>query len=114
MGDLLTLAKEGDDAALFRVLSINSLLVYHPGTTRRIQQATATREHDFVRKMLRAIAHRPNGHKNSKSGFIMTFLWEVRLKYLHYNQIACFLEVVEVTPRPYVSTMAPNSSPSAS
>lgn len=94
MGDLLTLVESGDDAALFKVLSVNPLLAYHAGIARRIQQATATQEHSFLRKMQRAIAHHPPHHKNAKAGFIMAVLWEAGLKYLSSSQIHDFLEAV--------------------
>jgi hypothetical protein len=94
MRELLTLAEAGDDAALFKVLSVNPLLAYHAGIARRIQQATATQEHDFLRKMQRAIAHRPRRHKNAKPGFIMAVLWDAGLKYLLYSQIHEFLQAV--------------------
>jgi hypothetical protein len=94
MRELLTVAEAGDDAALFKVLSVNPLLAYHAGIARRIQQATATQEHDFLRRMQRAIAHRPRGHKNAKPGFIMAVLWEAGLKDLPYSQIHDFLEAV--------------------
>jgi hypothetical protein len=94
MRDLLMLVDAADDAALFKVLSVNPLLAYHGGIARRIQQATATQEHYFLRKMQRAIAHRPRSYKNGKPGFIMAVLWEAGLKYLPYSQIHDFLKAV--------------------
>lgn len=94
MGDLLTLVESGDDAALFKVLSVNPLLAYHPGIARRIQHATATQEHSFLRKMQRAIAHRPRRHKNGKPGFIMAVLWAAGLRYLSSSQIHDLLKAV--------------------
>ena len=94
MHKLLTLTEAGDDAALFKVLSVNPLLAYHAGIVRRIQQATAAQEQDFLRKMQRAIAHRPRRHKNAKPGFIMVVLWEAGLKALLYSQIQEFLQAV--------------------
>jgi len=94
MRELLTITEAGNDTALFKVLSVNPLLAYDAGIARRIQQATVTQEHDFLRKMQRAIAHRPRRHKNAKPGFIMAVLWEVGLKYLPYSQIHDFLEAV--------------------
>jgi hypothetical protein len=102
MRELLALAEAGDDAALFKVLSVNPLLAYDDGIARRIQRATATQEHDFLRQMQRAIAHRPRGHKNAKPGFIMAVLWEAGLKALPYSQIHDFLAAVglEGVPSP--------------
>jgi hypothetical protein len=94
MGELLALTEAGDDAALCKVLSVNPLLAYHAGIARRIQQATATQEHDFLRKMQQAIQHRPPRHRNAKAGFIMLVLWEAGLKDLTYSQIHEYLQVV--------------------
>ncbi|MFI5224765.1 MAG: hypothetical protein ACHQX3_11105, partial [Nitrospirales bacterium] len=94
MRELLTLAEAGDDAALFKVLSVNSLLAYHAGIARRILQANATQDHRFLRKKQQAIQHRPPRHKNAKAGFIMVVLWEAGLKDLCYSQIHEFLLAV--------------------
>jgi hypothetical protein len=94
MRELLASAEAGDDAALYKVLSVNPLLAYHPGIARRIQQATATQDHRFLSKMQQAIQHRPPRHKNAKAGFIMIVLWEAGLKYLRYSQIHEYLQVV--------------------
>jgi hypothetical protein len=94
MRELLASAEAGDDAALFKVLSVNPLLAYHAGVVRRIQQAIATQDHRFLSKMQQAIQHRPPRHKNAKAGFIMVGLWEAGLKYLRYSQIHEYLQVV--------------------
>lgn len=94
MRELLALAEAGDDAALWKVLSVNPLLAYHAGIGRRIQQATATQDHRFLRKMQQAIQHRPPRHKNAKAGFIMIVLWEAGLKYLSYSQIHEYIQGV--------------------
>jgi hypothetical protein len=94
MRELLAKAEAGDDAALFKVLSLNPLLAYHAGIARRIQQATANQEHRFLHQMHKAIEHRPHLHKNAKAGFIMVVLWEAGLKRLTYNQIRGFLKAV--------------------
>lgn len=94
MGALLTLVESGDDAALFKVLSVNPMLAYHAGIARRIQHATATQDYSFLRKMQRAIALRPRRHKNAKAGFIMAVLWAAGLKYLSSSQIHDFLKAV--------------------
>jgi hypothetical protein len=94
MRELLVLTEASDDAALCKVLSVNPFLAYHAGIARRIQQAIATQEHHFLRKMQRAIEHRPPRHKNAKAGFIMAVLWEAGLKYLRYSQICEYLQAV--------------------
>jgi hypothetical protein len=94
MHELLVLTEAGDDAALFKVLSVNPSLAYHAGIARRILQATATQDHRFLRKKQQAIAHRPRRHKNAKAGFIMFVLWEAGLKDLRYSQIHEFLLAV--------------------
>ena len=105
MGELLTLAEAGDDAALCKALSVNPFLAYHTGIARRIQQATATQDHRFLSKMQQAIQHRPIRHKNAKAGFIMIALWEAGLKYLRDSQIHTYLQVVGLhdvpSPRPW-------------
>ena len=94
MHELLALAEAGDDAALCKVLSVNSLLAYNAGIPRRILQATANQEHRFLHKIEQAIKHRPPRHKNAKAGFIMFVLWEAGLKDLLYSQIHEFLQAV--------------------
>ncbi|OAI49894.1 hypothetical protein AYO43_00530 [Nitrospira sp. SCGC AG-212-E16] len=94
MHELLVLTEAGDDAALFKVLSVNPSLAYHAGIARRILQATATQDHRFLRKKQQAIAHRPRRHKNAKAGFIMFVLWEAGLNDLLYSQIHEFLLAV--------------------
>ena len=64
------------------------------GIARHIQQATATQDHRFLRKIQQAIQHRPPRHKNAKAGFILAVLWEAGLKYLLYSQIHEYLQVV--------------------
>ncbi len=100
MRELLMLAEAGDDAALFKVLSINPLLAYHAGIARRILQATATQDHRFLSKMQQAIQHRPPRHKNAKAGFIMIVMWEAGLKDLTYSQIHEYLQVVGLHDAP--------------
>jgi hypothetical protein len=94
MHELLVFTEAGDDMALCKVLSVNPLLAYHTGITRRILQAIATQDHRFVRKIQQAIAHRPPRHKNAKAGFIMVVLWEAGLNDLLYSQIHEFLLAV--------------------
>jgi len=94
MHELLVLTEAGDDAALFKVLSVNPSLAYHAGIARRIPQAPATQDHRFLRKKQQAIKHRPCRQKNAKAGFIMFVLWEAGLKDLRYSQIHEFLLAV--------------------
>jgi hypothetical protein len=104
MRELLALAEACDDAALWKVLSVNPLLAYHAGIGRRIQQATATQDYRVLRKIQQAIQHRPPRHKNAKAGFILAVLWEAGLKYLRYKQIHEYLQVVGLhdVPSPQV------------
>ena len=94
MRELLASAEAGDEAALCKVLSVNSFLAYHSGITRRIQQAIATQDHHFLPKVQQAITHAPHLHKNAKAGFIMLVLWDAGLKYLRYSQLHDYLQVV--------------------
>lgn len=94
MRELLGLAEAGDDAALCKVLCVNSFLAYHAAIARRNQQAIATQDHRFLSKMQQAIQHPPPHQKNAKAGFIMFVLWEAGLKYLRYSQIHAYLQVV--------------------
>jgi hypothetical protein len=94
MRELLAQAEAGDDAALFKVLSLNPLLAYHAGIARRIQQATANQEHHFLQQLHKALEHSPPLHKNAKAGFIMVVLWEAGLKRLTYSEIREFLMAV--------------------
>jgi hypothetical protein len=105
MHELVVLTEAGDDAALFKVLSVNSLLAYHAGIARRILQATANQEHRFPSKMQQAIKHRLRRHKNAKAGFIMVVLWEAGLKYLLYSQICEYLQVVGIQDVPSPQTL---------
>lgn len=94
MRELLASAEAGDDAALCKVLSVNSFLAYHAGITRRTQQAIATQDHHYLSKIQQAIQHHPPHQKNAKAGFIMFVLWEAGLKYLRYSQIHEYLQAV--------------------
>lgn len=94
MRELLVLTEANNDAALYKVLSVNPLLAYHAGIARRFQQAAATQDHRFLSKMQQAIQHHPPLHKNAKAGFIMVVLWDAGLKYLLDSQISEYLRVV--------------------
>ena len=106
MHELLALTEAGDDAALFKVLSVNPLLAYHPGIARRILQAPATQDHRFLSKKKQAIKHRPRRHKNAKAGFIMVVLWDAGLNDLLYSQIHEFLQAVGIPDVPSPQALA--------
>jgi len=96
MSAVLAQALEGDETALFDVLSLNPHLIYHPKITKQIQDLIAHRGSGVVRDLATALERRPQLRGNATIGFILLVLWEAGLKKLTSNQLRGFLKALGI------------------
>lgn len=92
VGELIRLAKEGDNIALFKAIYIDPSLQFHPAFKGRIQAAQAVKDSRFLAKLSAAIRQtspRPNESGYSTLRLMLVFLIEMQLfERLSYRQKA--------------------------
>ena len=91
MCELLDAAEAGDASAVLPVLQVNLRLIGRKGINRVVQRALTEPNHAFV-KDLHKIGSRPLLPKQAKIGFILSVLWDLKLKKLTHNQTRGFLK----------------------